>query len=182
MLITLCQFDGYSMWTDAQGVVHVTATGQAPAGATKLEGGSYSVIDGDGRPLVLPDGGARSDDSRWWRGRFEQARAAAEASQALERAAEHDIQQAQSQVCVTATAKATARVWWVDPSRSRQGRVAVAENTAESTERRCEPGRATSAMVTASQLRRAEREQAERALRKLEQEAMAEHVPLRVWR
>ena len=85
-------------------------------------------------------------------------------------------------MCVTATARATARVWWVDPSRRRPGGVAVIENTAENTEQRCEPGRATGAMVAALQLRRTEREQAERALRRLEQEAMAERVPLRVWR
>lgn len=182
LLFALSQLDGFSMWVDAQGVVRVAATSQAPASATPLEGGSYSVIDGDGRPLVLSDGGVRADDSRWWRGRFEQARVAAQASLALERAAERDIQQAQSEVCVTATATATARVQVIAPSRNREPRVAVAESTAESTERRCEPGKATSAMVTALQLRRTEREQAERALRRLEQEAMAARVPLRDWR
>lgn len=177
LLIALAQgFDGLSMWTDARGVVHVVASHQAPPGATVLEGRGYSVIDGDGRAEVLTDGGSRTSDSAWWRARFEQARLAVQASQALEGAAQRDVQEAEREVCVTATAKASARV----VSR-RRGRV-IAEAHDEQTAQQCRRGTATGAMATALQVRRGEREQAERALRRLEQEAVAERVPLRDWR
>lgn len=195
-LIILTQFNGLSMWTDRQGVVHVVASAQAPAGATVLEGGSYSVIDGDGRPATLADGGARADDSAWWRERFQRAHQAVVASQALEAAAARDVSEAGREWCVRATAKSTAQVRVSSPrpsvvtvSSSQGGRhvrvgpgtSVVVEDRDENTARECRRGAPTSAMVAALQARRAEREQAERALRRLEQEALAEHVPLRDW-
>lgn len=179
LLLALAQFDGLSMWTDAEGVVHVAASTQAPAGATRLQGGSYSVIQGDDRPAVLADGGARSDDARWWKQRFREARRAVQASEALEAAAARDVGEAQQELCVTATAQAHARV--VLPPRGRRVAPLVVEARDEQTEQRCARGAPTTAMVNALQLRRVEREQAERALRRLEQEALAERVPLRDW-
>ena len=167
------------MWTDAQGVVHVIASAQAPAGATALTGGSYSVIQGDSRPAVLADGGARNDDEKWWKGRFEEARRALQASEALEAAAARDVTQAQKELCVTATAQARARV--VLPARGERVAPLVVESRDEQTQQRCARGEATSAMVNALEQRRVEHQQAERALRRLEQEALAERVPLRDW-
>jgi hypothetical protein len=196
LLIILSQFDGLSMWTDQQGVVHVVASAQAPVGATPLEGGGYSVIDGDGRPAVLADGGTRTDDVTWWKDRFQHVRETLAASQALERAAAHDVHEAEQELCVTATAKADAKVSVVSRQRtvvsvnSSQGLrnvavgpgvAVVVEDRDENTARQCQRGSATSAMGSALQQRRTEREQAERALRRLEQEALAEHVPLRDW-
>jgi hypothetical protein len=176
LLITLAQF---AMWTDAQGVVHVAATTEAPRGATAIEGGSYSVIDGDGRPLVMPDGGARADDAAWWRARFEEARRSLQASVALESAATRDLHAASEQVCATATAKATARVQL--PARRQRGPLVV-EDHAESTVRNCQRAQPAASLVLAVEARRSERHKAEQALRQLEQEALAEHVPLREWR
>ena len=196
LLIILTQFDGLSMWTDHRGVVHVVASAQAPVGATPLEGGGYSVIDADGRPPVLADGGTRADDVTWWRARFQHARETVSASQALERAAASDVHDAEQELCVTATAKADAKVSVVSrhPTvvtvASSQGARTVAvgpgasvvvEARDENTARQCQRGSATRTMVEALQQRRAEREQAERALRRLEQDALAEHVPLRDW-
>lgn len=196
LLIILSQFDGLSMWTDHRGVVHVVASAQAPVGATPLEGGGYSVIDGDGRPAVLGDGGTRADDAAWWKERFQHARETVAASLALERDAAHDVHEAEQERCVTATAKADVKVRVVSRQPtvvsvgSSQGvrNVAVGPGTAvvvedrdENTTRQCQRGTATSAMVRAVQERRTEREQAERALRRLEQEALAEHVPVRDW-
>lgn len=179
LLMTLAQLDGLSMWTDAQGVVHVASSQQAPAGAKAMEGGSYSVVDGDGRPLIMPDGGARADDAAWWRERFAQARLAVQTSQALESAAASDIRAADHEVCATATAAAEVRV--VIPRR-RGGVAQVVEQRAESTSRACSRGSVSGALRGAVQTRRLEREQAERALQRLEQEALAGHVPLREWR
>jgi hypothetical protein len=196
LLIILSQFDGLSMWTDHQGVVHVVASAEAPVGATPLEGGGYSVIDGDGRPTVLADGGTRTDDVTWWRARFQHARETVSASQALERAAAQDIREAEQELCVSATAKSDAKVRVVSAQRtvvsvsSSQGLrnvavgpgvAVVVEDRDENTARQCQRGSAPSAMVLALQQRRSEREQAERALRRLEQEALAEHVPVRDW-
>jgi hypothetical protein len=196
LLIILSQFDGLSMWTDHQGVVHVVASAQAPVGATPLEGGGYSVIDNDGRPQVLADGGTRTDDVAWWRSRFQHARETLSAALALERAAAHDVHEAEQELCVTATAKAGAKVSVISRRPtvvtvgSSQGTrnvavgpgvAVVVEDHDENTERQCQRGSATSAMVSELQQRRGEREQAERALRRLEQEALAEHVPLRDW-
>ena len=107
LLLTLSQF---AMWTDSAGVVHVASPSEAPRGSTALEGGSYSVIDADGRPLVMPDGGARADDSAWWRARFEEARSSLQVSVALETDGAHDLEAARVEVCATATAQATSRV------------------------------------------------------------------------
>ncbi len=174
-LLALAQF---AMWTDPSGVVHVASTTEAPRGATALEGGSYSVIDGDGRPLVMPDGGARADDSAWWRARFEEARSALQASVALEAAGAHDIAAARVEICATATAKATSRVQVF--AHGKRDPVVV-ENLAETTVQNCQRGQPAPAMILAVETRRAERQQAERALRPLEQEALAKHVPLRDW-
>lgn len=174
----LAQLDGLAMWTDSQGVVHVAASQQAPAGAKALEGGSYSVIDGDGRPLIMTDGGARADDSAWWQERFAKARLAVQTSEALESAAASDVQAAERQVCATATATAQVRV--LIP-RQRATVAHFVEERAESSSRSCVSGHATGTMRAAVQTRRLERELAERALRKLEQEALAARVPLREW-
>jgi len=195
LLITLSQFQGLSMWTDSSGVVHVAASTQAPRNATSLEGGNYSVIDNDGRPKVMPDGGSREDDSAWWKERFEQARQAVSASRALEAAALRDVSEAEREVCVTARAEAVASVVAgagtrvvvingvkvVTPAQ-RQGLAAarVEERTVTET-RNCAHGQPTSAMREAVVRRREEREQAEFALRRLETQALAEHVPLRDW-
>lgn len=196
LLLTLAQFSGLSMWTDPEGVVHVAATTQAPQGSRVLEGGSYSVIDGDSRPLVMPDGGARTDDSRWWRSRFQRARQAVETTQALERDARHDLELAQREQCVSATARAGAQVRVTSPrpalvtvtgpQGTRQVRVGrgtsvLVDEHDEQTSRSCQRGVASSAMVTALQARRSEREQAELELRRLEQEALAGRVPVRDW-
>ncbi len=178
LLMTLTQIGGFSMWTDAQGVVHVASSQQAPAGAKTMEGGSYSVIDGDGRPLIMPDGGARTDDAAWWRERFAQARRAVHTSQALESAAASDVSAAESEVCATAVAAAHVRV--VIPGR--RGAVArVVEDRAESSARSCARGSASSALRSNLLRRRLERELAERSLRRLEQDALSAHVPLREW-
>lgn len=196
VLIILTQFNGLSMWTDHQGVVHVVASAQAPAGATVLEGGSYSVIDGDGRPPIMPDGGARADDSAWWRARFQQARQAVAASRALESAAERDLHEAGQELCVSATATSVAQVRVTSPRPSvvsvssaqgarnvavGPGTAVVVEDRRENTAQQCRRGTPTSALVSALQARRSEREQAERALRRLEQDALAERIPVRDW-
>ena len=175
LLMTLAQF---SMWTDSHGVVHVVGSDQAPAGAKVVEGGSYSVIDGDGRPLIMEDGGSRVDDAAWWRERFAQAREKVQSSEGLERAAASDVSAAEREVCATATAAAHVRVVIL----RRRGAVArVVEDRAESSARSCTRGSASSALRSNLLRRRLERELAEHSLRRLEQDALSAHVPLREW-
>jgi len=192
LLITLSQFQGLSMWTDSSGVVHVAASTQAPRHATSLEGGTYSVIDDDGRPKVMPDGGSREDHSAWWKERFEQARQAVSASRALEAAALREVREAEAEVCATARAEAIAsgvagagtRVVvanGVTPAQ-RQGLAGARVEQRTVTETKtCARGQPPSAMRETLVRRREEREQAEFALRRLEAQGLAEHVPLRDW-
>ena len=194
LLLSLSQF---SMWTDADGVVHVIGTEQAPAGAKVLSGDGLSVIDPDGRPVQLADGGTRSQDAAWWQRQFRAARLAVETSRALEAAASRDLREAERPVCVTATAKAGASVRVVSTQRSivtiaaggsppravqvGPGTAVLVSDRAEQTEQRCQRGEATGAQRAALQASRAEREESERALRDLEQAALAARVPLRAW-
>ncbi len=185
LLLALSQ---YSMWTDKQGVVHVETSTQASARGTPLEGGGYSVIDGDGRPKILPDGGTRTDDAAFWRARFQEARLTLKATEAQERAASRDLQDAQREVCATATARAVATVHVFAPPNSvvngvptpRGGAVFV-ETREEATARACQRGTPSAALVSALQGRRLEKEQAAQALHRLEQEALVHRVPLREW-
>lgn len=196
LLIVLSQLDGFSMWTDRHGVVHVVGAAQAPANATLVEGSGYSVIDADGRPAILADGGTRADDAAWWRHRFQQARSAVVESKALEAAAHNELRESQRELCVTATARSKAQVAVFSPhpslvvvtsnqgTRTVQAGPATAvlvEDRDEVTAHQCQRGSPTSGQEATVSTRRAEREQAERALRVLEQEALAQRVPLRAW-
>jgi hypothetical protein len=176
LLMTFAQFQGLAMWTDASGVVHVASTTEAPRHARALEGGSYSVVDADSRPRVLADGGTREADSAWWQGRFRVAREAVLASRALEQAAREQLAAAEREVCVTAEVEVQ-----VPPTRSRHGRVVVPGRTLRERQTRCARGVAASGSREVLAQRTSEREQAELALRRVEQAALAEHVPLRDW-
>lgn len=195
LLLTLAQFQGLSLWTDASGVVHVASATQAPKTAVPLEGGNYSVIDNDGRPKVLSDGGSRDDDSAWWHERFAQARQAVVTAQALESEARRDVSEAEREVCVTARAEAVASVVAgrgtrvvvvngvkvVTPVAGPPLRAAPVEQRVVSESRQCARGQASSALREAAARRRDEREQAELALRRLEQQALLAQVPVRDW-
>jgi hypothetical protein len=61
------------------------------------------------------------------------------------------------------------------------GTAVIVNDHAEQTEQRCQRGAATEAQGAALQASRTGRDQAERALRSLEQSAVAAQVPLRAW-
>jgi hypothetical protein len=169
-MLSLAQFQGLAMWTDASGVVHVASMAEAPRHARPLEGGSYSVVDSDARPRVLADGGTREADSAWWQQRFRSAREAVATSRALEQAAREQLVSAEREVCVTAEAEVK-----VLASRHRPARTVSDRQT------RCTRGVAASGSREVLAQRTHEREQAELALRQVEQAALSAQVPLRDW-
>lgn len=195
VLLATSQLSGLALWTDDQGVVHVAPKADAPAGAQPLEGGAYSVIDADGRPKTMPDGGSRTADAAAWRARFKSARASLEMSRDLEQTAELAARPSVS--CVVVTAKASAKVHVrsnqpaVVASRTSMGqqvfavpagaRVLVADSD-EQRVQRCEEQRAPALALELLAQRRRAREQAEQDLGALEQQARAAGVPLREWR
>ncbi|MFZ5441144.1 MAG: hypothetical protein ACOZQL_14135 [Myxococcota bacterium] len=160
-------------WTDADGVVHVAAAQEAPASARPLEGGSYSVVDADVRPRVLPDGGTREADSASWRARLQQARGVLESRRLQERAAREQLDAASAEVCVTAEAHLEV------PAHRRRR---AGSSRVSSTETRCVRQSPSPALRASWAQRLAEREQAERELRALEQQALAARLPLADWR
>lgn len=190
LLLTLAQTAKLVMWTDEAGVVHVDAANVAPASARPIDGDTFSVIDADGRPAVLPDGGTRERDSASWRARFAKVRGDVEALRALEGAAASEASRAAQPLCVTATTTATARVsvpllppptrrptsdprlWW----RSQPRQTLETSQTSETTT--CVPGNAAAQRAELARVR-VELSLAEQALRALERDAIAAHVPLR---
>ncbi|MBL8910171.1 MAG: hypothetical protein JNM17_05630 [Archangium sp.] len=185
LLLALAQTAKLMMWTDEAGVVHVEEAAKAPTSARPVSGETFSVIDADGRPLLFPDGGTREADSAMWRARFSAARAEVERLRLLEDAAAHEVTKASQSICVTA--KATARVQVpVRPVSRRNARGAwrpyqtYQTQTVEQTESetKCVEGDASSQRAALSSVR-AQRSTAETALRLLEREAIAAHVPLR---
>jgi hypothetical protein len=176
LLLSLAQFQGLAMWTDSSGVVHVASSREAPLHARPLEGGSYSVVDADSRPRVLADGGTREADSEWWRGRFRAAREAVASARLLERAAREQLDAASQEVCVTAEATATVRL----PARPGH-RQQVLTPTVTDRQTRCTRAQPHPALRELLAQRTADREHAELALRRLEQAAVAERVPLSDW-
>ncbi len=192
LLLTLAQFQDLALWTDSGGVVHVATAAQAPKGSTALEGGGYSVIDGDGRPAVMKDGGSRADDESWWHAQFQQAREAVLVSKTLETAAGRDVSDAERALCVTAKTEATSRLLVRTTGTATvlgQGSAvvvdrfhpALVEQRATSESTACTTGRASTGLRVALESRRQEREAAELRLRRLEQQAIAERIPLRAW-
>lgn len=194
LFLAASQLSGLVQWTDDEGVVHVASAKDAPAGARPLEGGGYSVIDADGRPRVMPDGGTRTADAADWRARFKAARTSLASSQEAERTAE--LATRPSLTCVKAKARAKAQVLVVSNRPGLVGaitsqgqRVLVAPagqpvlvtDRAEQTVERCEEQRAPAFAFEQLAQRRGAREQAERELSGLEQQARAAGVPVREW-
>lgn len=182
LLLALAQTAKLMMWTDAAGVVHVDEASKAPASAQPVTGETFSVVDADGRPRILGDGGTREADSLVWRARFAAARGEVQRLRLLEDSAAHEVTRASQSICVTA--KATARVQVpVRPLNRRTARGAwrpyqlqTIEQT--ETETRCAEGDASSQRAALSSIR-AQLGLAESALRELERQAIAARVPLR---
>ncbi|MFT3712863.1 MAG: hypothetical protein QM817_34860 [Archangium sp.] len=179
VLLLLAQSSDFVTWTDASGVVHAGLRDEAPRSAKPVEA-VVSVIDADGRPAVLVDGGTRADDTAWWRARLDVLRADVSRLQLLERSAAQEVSAATSSKCVTATATATVQPRTVLPARAGQRPVVIRSppqsNTVSQTA--CVETTASPAQRAALVLRRGELDAAEHALRTAESEATNAGVPL----
>jgi hypothetical protein len=175
LMLVVAQSPEFVTWTDGAGVVHAASRAEAPAFARPVEA-VVSVIDADGRPAVLPDGGTRADDTAWWQARLSTLRDDVRRLQLLEQGAAQEVSAATSSKCVTATATATAPV----QPRYFHGKLlpapVPARNTVSRTE--CVETSASPAQRAALVLRRGELADAERALRDAEREATAAGLPL----
>lgn len=197
LLVSLSQA-GLVMWTDAEGVVHVDEAGRAPARAKPISGEGYSRVDDDARPLSMPDGGTREDDSAWWRRRFASARAVLTEAAAREDDAQASIRASTREVCVKATAESSSSVGvWskrggsvivtnaagpVGVVQLGRGQGAQFSNTTTSTAERCESGSSTAGQRDALNRAREDRLAAARVVQALEAEAVRASVPQRYWR
>ena len=172
------------VWTDAEGVMHAGPAETAPSHARPIDG-PFSAIERDGRPRVLPDGGLREVDTRWWEARLRTARQTLETKRARLVVLETEVSHQKSEVCAVAEAEAVARspVLVATPEGVRpllvNGQPVLGpEKLKQTVTRTCVAGRVSPALAEELAVLRREIEAAQAAVKTVQAEALAAGAPL----